>query len=119
MNFPDVRELPTFALTLAPQAKRAGRPAGGASKLVVLQKITAAIEANLSNPHLDATAVATTAGVSIRHANAVLASQGTSITGLIQSLRLTRCRIALKDPMQERRKISEIAYGWRTPRPAR
>ena len=82
------------------------------SKLVVLQKISAAIETNLSNPHLDATAVATAAGVSIRYANAILAGQGTSITALIRSLRLTRCRIALSDPMQERRKISEIAYGW-------
>jgi AraC-like DNA-binding protein len=82
------------------------------SKLVVLQKVCAAIETNLSNPHLDATAVATAAGVSIRYANAVLAGRGTSITALIRSLRLTRCRVALRDPMQERRKISEIAYGW-------
>ncbi len=82
------------------------------SKLVVLKSVRLAIEANLSDPDLDSSTVAERAGVSVRYANAVLASQETSIARLIRSLRLARCRAALGDPMQRHRTISEIAYAW-------
>jgi AraC-like DNA-binding protein len=77
-----------------------------------LVNLRAAVEARLANPALDAEIVAAAAGVSVRYANAVLAQEGTSITRLIQTRRLARCRQALEDPLQGHRNISEIAYGW-------
>ena len=48
----------------------------------------------------------------MRYANAILASEDTSIMRLIQARRLERCRRALEDPLQAHRRVSEIAYGW-------
>jgi AraC family transcriptional activator of tynA and feaB len=31
---------------------------------------------------------------------------------LVLAMRLTRCRQALEDPLQDNRTVSEIAYGW-------
>ncbi len=78
----------------------------------VLMNVRAAIEAHLTDPMLDASAVAAAAGISIRYANAVLAREGTSIMRLILARRLARCQEALRDPSQAHRTLSEIAYGW-------
>jgi AraC-like DNA-binding protein len=74
--------------------------------------VRAAIEARLTDPMLDASAVAAAAGISVRYANAVLAREGTSIMRLILARRLARCQEALRDPSQAHRTLSEIAYGW-------
>jgi AraC-like DNA-binding protein len=82
------------------------------ARAVVLMKVRSAIEARLADPGLDARSVALAAGVSLRYANAALASEGTSIGRLIQRRRLVRCRRALEDLSQSHRTVSEIAYGW-------
>ena len=74
--------------------------------------IRAAIEARLSDPAVDAEAIAGAAGVSVRYANTVLADEGTSVSRLILSMRLARCQRALQDPLQSGRNIADIAYGW-------
>jgi AraC-like DNA-binding protein len=51
-------------------------------------------------------------GGHLRHANQVLAEQGTSLTRLVLARRLARCRSAFEDPTQAHRMLSEIAYGW-------
>ena len=79
---------------------------------VVLMNVRAAIEMRLSDAALDTATVAAAAGISVRYANAVLAREGTSIMRLIQTRRLERCRLALEDPLQSHRTLSEIAYGW-------
>lgn len=79
---------------------------------LALMNVRTAIEARLTDPRLDAGAVAAAAGISIRYANAVLAREGTSIMRLILARRLARCREALRDPSQAHRTLSEIAYGW-------
>jgi AraC family transcriptional activator of tynA and feaB len=79
---------------------------------VVLINVRAAIEMRLSDAALDTATVAAAAGISVRYANAVLAREGTSIMRLIQTRRLERCRLALEDPLQSHRTLSEIAYGW-------
>jgi AraC family transcriptional activator of tynA and feaB len=79
---------------------------------LALMNVRAAIEARLTDPRLDAGAVAAAAGISIRYANAILAREGTSIMRLILARRLARCREALRDPSQAHRTLSEIAYGW-------
>jgi len=75
-------------------------------------KLRAVIESLLSNSALDAATVAAAAGISVRYANALLQEDDTSIMRLIQARRLARCRAALEDPLQNRRTVSEIAYGW-------
>jgi AraC-like DNA-binding protein len=88
------------------------KPRVSSARSLALVNLRAAVEARLANPALDAETVAAAAGVSVRYANAVLAQEGTSITRLIQTRRLARCRQALEDPLQGHRTISEIAYGW-------
>jgi AraC-like DNA-binding protein len=103
--------LDLVAVSLA-KAAAGGRPRISAARSVVLMKVRAAIEARLTDPALDASAVASAAAVSVRYANAVLAEEGTSISRLIQARRLERCRRALADPSQAHRMVSEIAYSW-------
>jgi AraC family transcriptional activator of tynA and feaB len=90
-------------------------PRVSAAQSFVLLTVRAAVEARLTDPALDARAVAAAAGVSVRYANAVLAREGTSLMRLVQSRRLDRCRRALEAPLQSRRTVSEIAYGWGFP----
>jgi AraC family transcriptional regulator, positive regulator of tynA and feaB len=90
----------------------AARPKVSSSQAVVSMKVRAAIESRLAEPALDSDAVAGAAGIGVRYANEVLAREGTSIARLIRARRLERCRRALHDPTQERRTVSEIAYGW-------
>ena len=78
----------------------------------VLLNIRAAVEARLADPNLDVKTIADAAGVSVRYANSLLASENTSLRRLVQTRRLTRCQKALEDPMQSRRTVSEIAYSW-------
>jgi AraC family transcriptional regulator, positive regulator of tynA and feaB len=91
----------------------AGRtPRVSSARSIILMKVRTAIDARLTDPALDCETVAAAAGVSRRYVNAVLAEERTSITHFIQSRRLERCRIALEDPLQTHRTVSEIAYGW-------
>jgi AraC-like DNA-binding protein len=82
------------------------------ARSIALLNVRAAIEARLSDPLLDVATVAAAAGFSVRYANALLATEGTSIARLICTRRLERCRKALADPLQASRTISEIAFGW-------
>jgi AraC family transcriptional regulator, positive regulator of tynA and feaB len=82
------------------------------ARSVALLNVRAAVDARLSDAKLDCEAVAKAAGMSVRYANALLREQNMSITRLIRTRRLARCRAALEDPLQSRRSISEIAYGW-------
>jgi AraC family transcriptional activator of tynA and feaB len=79
---------------------------------LALMNVRAAVEARLTDPGLDAGAVAAAAGISVRYASAVLAREGTSTMRLILARRLARCREALRDPSQAHRTLSDIAYGW-------
>jgi AraC-like DNA-binding protein len=77
-----------------------------------LLRVRSAIEARLSDPKLNAAAVAEAAGVSVRYANGLLAKECTSIMRLALAMRLQRCRQALEDPLQKHRTLREIARGW-------
>lgn len=82
------------------------------AKSAVTTRLRAEIEARLPDLSLHPETVAGAAGVSLRYANAVLADENTSLTQLIQTRRLERCREALEDPEQDHRTVSEIARGW-------
>jgi AraC family transcriptional regulator, positive regulator of tynA and feaB len=87
-------------------------PTNTTVRSMALMNVRSAVELLLSNPSVGRAEIAQAAGVSVRYANALLAEQNTSITRLIQTRRLDRCRLALEDPLQKHRTISEIAYGW-------
>jgi AraC family transcriptional activator of tynA and feaB len=103
--------LDLFAISLA-QATERRRPRLSCARSLVVLRVRAAIEARLCDPTLDGHTIAADAGVSVRYANAVLADENISIQRLIQARRLARCRIALEDPSQVHRTVSEIAYSW-------
>lgn len=88
------------------------KPHVSSARSLALLNVRTAIESRLCNPALDPRTVAEAAGISVRYANALLGEQSTSITRLIRTRRLVRCRIALEDPLQGHRTISDIAYGW-------
>ncbi len=102
--------LDLIALSLAKSVD--GNPRLSAGRSVILLNIRAAVEARLADPNLDVKAIADVAGVSVRYANALLASENTSLRRLIQTRRLMRCQKALEDPLQFRRTVSDIAYSW-------
>jgi AraC-like DNA-binding protein len=88
------------------------RPRVSNSKNVILSNVRCVVEARLSDEKLSAETVAAEVGLSVRYANQILSYHDTSIARLIQSRRLERCRLALQDPSQTHRTVSEIAYGW-------
>jgi AraC family transcriptional regulator, positive regulator of tynA and feaB len=103
--------LDLIAVSLARTQERP-RPYLSSARASALLNVRNAIEARLSDPRLDAEAVAAAAGLSVRYANALLAQEGTSIARLIQARRLERCHRALKDPRQVHRTVTEIASAW-------
>jgi AraC-like DNA-binding protein len=103
--------LDLVALSLA-KAVEGATPRVSSSKAMAILQIRAAIKTRLADPGLDVQSVADAVGLSVRYANAILASQDTSIGRLILTKRLERCRQALEDPVQSGRSVSEIAFGW-------
>jgi AraC-like DNA-binding protein len=103
--------LDLIAVSLARTLQRQ-RPRVSSARGLARLNLHAAIDARLSDQALDGETVAAVAGISVRYANSVLAQDGTSLTRLIQTKRLERCRIALEDEAQAHRMISEIAYAW-------
>lgn len=103
--------LDLIALSLT-KTLSAMRPRVSSTKNVILSNIRYAIEARLTDEKLSTETVAARVGLSVRYANQILSHYGTSIARLIQSRRLERCRLALEDPNQAHRTVSEIAYGW-------
>jgi AraC family transcriptional activator of tynA and feaB len=102
--------LDLIALSLATATE--GMPRLSSGQSMILLNIRAAVEARLDDPNLDGQTIAEAAGVSVRYANALLAWEDTSLSRLILTRRLARCKKALEDPLQSRRSVSEIAYSW-------
>lgn len=100
-----------FDLVASALLKRRSPSLGGARSAALLS-LRAAIDARLTDPELDRVSLAKAARISVRYANTLLKEQETSITRLVRNRRLARCRAALEDPLQSRRSINDIAYGW-------
>lgn len=90
----------------------ADEPHRGSARMLARLKLRAVLESRLSDPDLDAAAVAASAGISLRYANALLSDDGTSVMRLALEMRLDRCRRALEDRQQDNRTISDIARRW-------
>ena len=87
---------------------------GAAARFGTL-KLRVFIESQLTNPDADAQSIAAGAGVSERHANRLLALEGTSIRRLLIERRLNKCHETIENPQHMHRIISDIAffYGFR------
>jgi len=87
---------------------------GAAARFGTL-KLRVSIESQLTDPDADAQSIAAGAGLSERHANRLLALEGTSIRRLLFERRLNKCREMIEDPQHMHRSISDIAffYGFR------
>ena len=72
-------------------------------------RIKGEITARLADPALNPARVAAAAHMSIRHANSLLAQEGTSLARLIRDIRLARVEAAFTDRSLDRISIKEIA----------
>jgi AraC-like DNA-binding protein len=99
------------AIALAAEGAK-DKPALSSARATALLRLRMEIERRLSDPALDPAVAAGAAGISVRYANKLLSEEGWSLERLIIARRLERCRLALLDPAQINRTISEIAYGW-------
>jgi AraC-like DNA-binding protein len=102
----------TLDLIALALSQHAGPVRLSSPKALSLLRLRAVIESRLTDPDLTPAQAAAGAGMSVRYANALLASEGQSLARFIQARRLSRCRRALEDPRQQRRTVSEIAYSW-------
>jgi AraC family transcriptional regulator, positive regulator of tynA and feaB len=100
-----------IALSMA-EAGAASKPRISSARSVALLAVRAATEARLTDPSLNSSIVAHAAGVSVRYANALLATDGQSIMSLILARQLDHCLAALEDRKQDYRTITDIALGW-------
>ena len=103
--------LDLVAMTLSIVMAASGANVSSPRALAYL-KLRSALDDLLTDPALSPTALAKAAGLSVRHANFILADHDTSLERFIQRARLERCRRAFSDPSQARRTITEIALGW-------
>ena len=106
----------TIDLTAVVLGDRTGTmPRLGAAARFGTLKLRVFIESQLTNPDADAQSIAAGAGVGERHANRLLALEGTSIRRLLIERRLSKCREMIEDPQLLHRSISDIAffYGFR------
>ena len=95
-----------------------GKLAGGngaptsSTRASALMAVRMAVEVRLQDPNLTPSKIAALAGITVRYANSLLEPEGTSLSRLMLSRRLDRCRKTLGDSSQAHRTISDIAYGW-------
>jgi AraC family transcriptional activator of tynA and feaB len=80
-------------------------------RTTTLLRLKAAIEARIFDPDLKPASAAAATGISVRHANALLANEETSLERFIMHRRLHHCRQALEDPAQRTRTVGDIAYS--------
>lgn len=101
--------LDLIALALARVSGR-DEPRRSEAKEVSLSLLKAVIAARIQDPSFGPGAAAAESGMSIRNANYLLASEGTSLEKYIVAQRLERARAVLEDPVQRHRSIVQIAY---------
>jgi AraC-like DNA-binding protein len=81
-------------------------------RAVTLARLKRVVRAHLRDPELNPARAASLAQMSHRHANRLLAHEGTSLERFILAERLNSCRAALRDRKLDQRTISEIAFAW-------
>ncbi|MDJ0514003.1 MAG: helix-turn-helix domain-containing protein [Methyloceanibacter sp.] len=74
-------------------------------------RLKSTVEMHLFDSRLNASDFAKKSGITLRHANHLLASDGTTLERYIFERRLERCRAVLDNPTFDFRQVSEIAYS--------
>ena len=80
-------------------------------RLEQLQRIQTRILDNLDDPDLDVSKIACSVGVSVRTLYSLFDLEDISVARWIRIQRIQRCRLALSDPHQSARTVSEIAFS--------
>ena len=75
-------------------------------------RLKAVVDSNLTNSNVTCEELAAAAGISVRYANQLLDAEQISLQRLLFSQRIEKCQVALADPAQAHRQISDIAYSW-------
>lgn len=70
------------------------------------------VEAHLRDPDLSARTVAAAFGISPRYLHIIFSSGDETVSNLILRRRLEECAKQLRDPIWQRRTITEIAFSW-------
>ncbi len=89
-----------------------GRDASSPSSGLLLARVHAFVEDNLSDPDLSPAMIARQHGISRRNLYRLFDETGDSVAAFIRRRRLARCRAELADERQAKRGISEIAFAW-------
>jgi AraC family transcriptional activator of tynA and feaB len=82
------------------------------SRTRIFRQAVSFIEANLSDPSLDAKAVAENCRVSVRYLYDAFETSGQTIGAFIRELRLQLCRKVLCSPSARHRPILDVATDW-------
>jgi len=116
IDAPTSEIMQTFCVDLVANAigqfAGANLPHVSSTRASTLMAVRMATERRIQDPDLTPAKIAASLGITVRYANLLLATEGTSLSRLVLSRRLERCRLALDDPSQTNRTLSDIAYGW-------
>ncbi|WP_217995056.1 helix-turn-helix domain-containing protein, partial [Methylogaea oryzae] len=107
--------LATPCLDLLSLAAASVRPAVGSlsrSRISLLNRAKAFIERHLSDPGLNAGAIAAGVGVSPRYLNTLFQAEQTSLMRYVWQRRVERCRTDMLAGTHAGRSLSEIAFRW-------
>lgn len=77
-----------------------------------LMRVTRHIEDHLQDPDLSARSVASAIGISPSHLYATARSNGVTIGGMIQAMRLERCARDFRTTKSAAPRITEVAFRW-------
>jgi AraC-like DNA-binding protein len=100
------------AVLAAPEVNCLQTPTAQSAKLRLLDQAQHFVLANLSNPDLDADAIAKHCKVSVRYLRAAFAASPQTIGSFIREARLQQCRAALQNPALAGRSIMSVAMTW-------
>lgn len=84
-------------------------------RLALRRRIEEHIETHLAAPHLTPGSIAAAHFISTRHLHALFEGEATTVSALIRSRRLERCRRELIDPLLTTRSVSAIGARWGFP----
>lgn len=99
----------------AQQMQRSIDPGSAAAHRTVVEQVRRFIDERLHDPNLTSRMVADAHFVSVRYLQKVFESEGTSVSSLIRTRRLERCRRDLADPACQHLSIAQIGGRWGFP----
>lgn len=88
------------------------------SRRQLVARVNQFIDDNLQDPGLNTALIADAHFVSIRLLQKTFEAEGTSVSALIRSRRLERCRLDLANPSRLDLSIAQVGYRWGLPNPA-